>query len=97
VLAALSATRARAVAEDLRGAPLAAAVLRLHADRIDLAEREERLLGRFTSAHREVPVTRVPVVSGPVADLGGLREIGARLAADGDGDPAPRQQLRSAR
>jgi hypothetical protein len=73
-------------------------VLRLHADRVDLAEREERLLSRFTSAHREVAVTRVPVVSGAVADLDGLREIGARLAADGDRDPALQQQpLRSAR
>ncbi len=95
VLAPLSATRARGVAEDLRGAPLAAAVLRLHADRVDLAEREERLLGRFTSAHREVAVTRVPVVSGAVADVDGLREIGRRLAA-ADVEPVERP-LRSAR
>jgi anion-transporting ArsA/GET3 family ATPase len=92
VLAPLSATRARAVAEDLRGAPLAAAVLRLHADRVDLAEREERLLGRFTSAHREVAVSRVPVVPGVVADLAALREIGRQLAG-GFTD----ERLRSAR
>jgi anion-transporting ArsA/GET3 family ATPase len=96
VLAPLSATRARGVAEDLRGAPLAAAVLRLHADRVDLADREERLLTRFTGAHREVAVTRVPVVAGAVADLDGLREIGARLAADGDAGRAA-ERLRSAR
>ncbi|WP_214404486.1 ArsA family ATPase [Pseudonocardia lacus] len=96
VLAPLSATRARAVAENLRGAPLAASVLRLHADRVDLAEREERLLTRFTGAHREVAVTRVPVVPGAVADLDGLREIGARLAADGDTGRVP-AGLRSAR
>ena len=95
VLAPLSATRARGVAEDLRGAPLAAAVLRLHADRVDLAEREERLLGRFTSAHREVAVTRVPVVNGAIADVDGLREIGARMAAV-DVEPVERP-LRSAR
>jgi len=95
VLAPLSATRARGVAEDLRGAPLAAAVLRLHADRVDLAEREERLLGRFTSAHREVAVTRVPVVNGAIADVDGLREIGARMAA-ADVEPVERP-LRSAR
>ncbi len=47
-----------AAAEELRGAPLAAAVLRLHADRVDLAEREERLLARFTGAHPAVPVTQ---------------------------------------
>jgi anion-transporting ArsA/GET3 family ATPase len=96
VRAELSATRARGVAEDLRGAPLAAAVLRLHADRVDLAEREERLLGRFTGAHREVAVTRVPVVTGAPADLAGLREIGARLAAPDDPAPAA-AELRSAR
>jgi anion-transporting ArsA/GET3 family ATPase len=97
VLAPLSATRARGVAETVRGAPLAAAVLRLHADRVDLADREERLLTRFTGAHREVAVTRVPVVTGAVADLVGLREIGALLAADGDADRAPAGRLRPAR
>jgi anion-transporting ArsA/GET3 family ATPase len=96
VLAELSATRARGVAEDLRGAPLAAAVLRLHADRVDLADREERLLGRFTGAHREVAVTRVPVVGGAAADLTGLREIGARLAAPDGAGSAP-AELRTAR
>jgi anion-transporting ArsA/GET3 family ATPase len=97
VLAPLSATRARGVAENVRGAPLAAAVLRLHADRVDLADREERLLTRFTGAHREVAVTRVPVVAGAVADLDGLREIGVRLAAGGDADPAAAERLHSAR
>jgi hypothetical protein len=85
------------VAETVRGAPLAAAVLRLHADRVDLADREERLLTRFTGAHREVAVTRVPVVDGAVADLVGLREIGVRLAADGDAERAPAGRLRPAR
>jgi anion-transporting ArsA/GET3 family ATPase len=96
VLAPLSATKARGAAENLRGAPLAAAVLRLHADRVDLADREERLLTRFTGAHREVGVARVPVVARTVADLDGLREVGARLAAPGDAEPAP-AGLRSAR
>ena len=68
--------RARDAADELRGAPLAAAVLRLHADRVDLAAREDRLLARFTGAHPAVAVTRVPVVAGDVADLDGLREIG---------------------
>jgi anion-transporting ArsA/GET3 family ATPase len=80
VLADLSASQARAAADLLRGAPLAAAVLRLHADRVDLAAREERLLARFTSAHGEVPVTKVPVVP-DVGDLDGLREIGRHLAS----------------
>ncbi|WP_219417165.1 ArsA family ATPase [Pseudonocardia nigra] len=81
VLAQLSAAKARDAAEGLRGAPLAAAVLRLHADRVDLAEREERLLSRFTSAHPTVAVARVPVVTADIADLDGLREIGERMAA----------------
>jgi len=81
VLADLSAVQARAAADGLRGAPLAAAVLRLHADRVDLAAREERLLARFTGVHGGVPVARVPVVA-DVANLTGLREIGRLAAAD---------------
>jgi hypothetical protein len=81
VLAPLSASRARDAADGLRGAPLAAAVLRLHADRVDLADREQRLLSRFTSAHPAVPVVRVPVVAGDVTDLDGLRRIGRECAA----------------
>jgi anion-transporting ArsA/GET3 family ATPase len=86
VLAPLSATRARDAADELSGAPLATAVLRLHADRVDRATREERLLARFCRVHPAVAVTRVPAVAGDVADLAGLREIGTRLAA---GDPRP--------
>jgi anion-transporting ArsA/GET3 family ATPase len=81
VLAPLSATRARDAADGLRGAPLAAAVLRLHADRVDLADRDVRLLSRFTSAFPGVPVARVPVVAGDVTDLEGLRRIGDECAA----------------
>jgi anion-transporting ArsA/GET3 family ATPase len=85
VLAPLSATRARDAADELTGAPLAEAVLRLHADRVDRAAQEDRLLARFSRVHPAVAVTQVPAVAGEVADLAGLREIGARLAA---GDPA---------
>ncbi len=59
---------------------LAAAVLRLHADRIAMAGREERLLARFTRAHPHVPVTTVPALPSDVHDLDGLRDIGNRLA-----------------
>ena len=89
VLAPLSATRARDAADELPGAPLAAAVLRLHADRVDRAAREDRLLARFAGAHPKVAVTRVPAVAGDVADLAGLREIGSRLAAGEPGAGAP--------
>ena len=67
VLAPLSATRARDAADELLGAPLAAAVLRLHADRVDRAAREDRLLTRFSRAHPDVAVTQVPAVAGDVA------------------------------
>jgi anion-transporting ArsA/GET3 family ATPase len=98
VLADLSAGKARAVAEELRGAPLAAAVLRLHADRVDLAEREERLLARFVNAHPGVAVARVPVVAGDIGDLDGLREVGERLAAATEpSEPAPAALRKAAR
>jgi anion-transporting ArsA/GET3 family ATPase len=93
VLATLSASRARVAADGLRGTPLAAAVLRLHADRVDLADREERLLSRFTSAHPHVAVSTVPVVANDVTDLDGLREIGVRLAAGGVAQDGMRQDV----
>ncbi|MFK0245169.1 ArsA family ATPase [Amycolatopsis azurea] len=84
VLAPLSAAEAIAAAEQLAkgetSAPLAEAVLRLHADRVALADRETRLLARFTRAHPEVPLVRVPALPSDVHDLEGLRDIGTRLA-----------------
>lgn len=83
VLADLPAARAETAAEALEqqgSAPLAAAVLRLHADRVTLARREQRLLARFCSAHPTVAVTRVPALAVDVHDLPGLREIGRLLA-----------------
>ncbi|MBP2475292.1 anion-transporting ArsA/GET3 family ATPase [Crossiella equi] len=85
VFADLPATRAIAAAEDLeRGgsAPLAAAVLRLHADRVAVADRERRLLARFTKAHPGVAMIGVPALPTDVHDIDGLREIGSRLAGD---------------
>lgn len=84
VLAPLSSVEAIAAAEQLAkgeaAAPLAEAVLRLHADRVALADRETRLLARFTRAHPEVPLVRVPALPSDVHDLEGLRDIGTRLA-----------------
>ncbi|NIH78071.1 ArsA family ATPase [Amycolatopsis viridis] len=81
VLADLTATAALSAAEKLEAsAPLATAVLQLHADRVALAEREKRLLARFTRAHPGVPLVEVPALPSDVHDLGGLREIGDRLA-----------------
>lgn len=57
-----------------------AGLLRLHADRMRLAEREARLRERFTAAHPEVPTVVVPALSTDVHDLDGLREVGTLLA-----------------
>jgi anion-transporting ArsA/GET3 family ATPase len=84
VLAGISAARARDLADVVDragGGRLASAVLRLHADRVDRADRERRLLARFTNAHPTVPVQQVPAVAGDITDLAGLREIGERLSA----------------
>ena len=79
----LTAERSVAAAQSLEssgGSPLAAAVLRLHADRIQLAAREQRLEERFASAHPGVPVVEVAAQPGDVHDLAGLRAVGADLA-----------------
>ena len=59
---------------------LAAAVLRLHADRVSLAAREARLQERFSRAHPGVPVVEVAAQAGDVHDLDGLRAVGEDLA-----------------
>jgi anion-transporting ArsA/GET3 family ATPase len=82
VLADLSAAQAIAAAQDLEDdakSPLAAAVLRLHADRVELNEKERRLVARFAKAHPSVPTIDVPALAEDVHDLEGLREIGLRL------------------
>jgi anion-transporting ArsA/GET3 family ATPase len=83
VLADLPAARAETVAETLArsgDAPLAAAVLRLHADRVALAGRERRLLARFRRAHPAVAVVTVPALAADIHDLPGLSQIGRLLA-----------------
>jgi anion-transporting ArsA/GET3 family ATPase len=93
VLADLSATQARELAERVEKAdgatrsPLAASVLRLHADRVERTRRERRLLARFTHAHPTVAVVSVPAVAGDITDLAGLREIGSRLAEEASATP----------
>jgi anion-transporting ArsA/GET3 family ATPase len=83
VHASLSGARAREGAETLeaaRGDATTAAVLRLHADRVETAERERRVLARFTRAHPSVPIVDVPAMATDVHDLDGLRAIGELLA-----------------
>jgi anion-transporting ArsA/GET3 family ATPase len=60
--------------------PLTAGVLRVHAERVELAQREARLQERFRSAHPGVPVVQVGALPGDVHDLDGLRAVGAELA-----------------
>jgi anion-transporting ArsA/GET3 family ATPase len=79
----LSAARATAGAETLAeqgGHPLAAGVLRLHAERMRIIDREQSLRGRFTAAHPRVPVVDVPAQPGDVHDMAGLRTVGAAMA-----------------
>ena len=60
---------------------VAAGLLRLHADRSRLVERETSLRNRFAAAHPRVPTAVVPALAGDVHDLAGLREIGTLLAS----------------
>ncbi|MFF2504051.1 ArsA family ATPase [Streptomyces sp. NPDC058067] len=63
---------------------LTAALLRLHAERMQLLAREQRTRDRFAALHPEVAVTEVGALPGDVHDLAGLRTIGDRLAAGSD-------------
>jgi len=79
----LSASRAAAGAETLDesgGHPVAAGLLRLHAERMRTIEREQGLRRRFTAAHPKVAVVDVPAQPGDVHDLDGLRLVGTALA-----------------
>jgi anion-transporting ArsA/GET3 family ATPase len=61
-------------------AGLTAGLLRLHADRVTLVERERQLRERFGAAHPRVPTAVVPALAGDVHDLDGLREVGRLLS-----------------
>jgi anion-transporting ArsA/GET3 family ATPase len=61
-------------------AGLAAGLLRLHAGRMRIVARENRLRQRFTAAHPHVPTAVVPALSTDVHDLDGLRLVGDLLA-----------------
>jgi len=80
----LSADEAMAAAERLRKggeeSGLTAGLLRLHADRARMVEREALLRARFVAAHPVVPTAVVPALATDVHDLDGLRRIGDLLA-----------------
>jgi anion-transporting ArsA/GET3 family ATPase len=80
----MARSRAGGLSLDERGDhPLTAALLRLHAERMQLAARQERLRDHFASANPTVPVTTVPAQAEDVHDLDGLRLIGDSLAGSG--------------
>jgi anion-transporting ArsA/GET3 family ATPase len=83
----LSAEEATAASARLRRAPsssptaaLTAGLLRLHADRVRMVEREAALRERFAAAHPTVATAVVPALAGDVHDLSGLRVVGGLLA-----------------
>jgi anion-transporting ArsA/GET3 family ATPase len=85
----MSADQAMAAAERLddeqgddasREGSATAGLLRLHADRLKIVDRETRLRQRFSTAHPDVPSTVVTALSTDVHDLDGLRRVGELLA-----------------
>ncbi|RBY78381.1 ArsA family ATPase [Geodermatophilus sp. TF02-6] len=101
---ALTATRADGAAEEVleaggEGAELAAGALRVHAERMTVAAREQRLADRFTSAHPQVAVRTVPAAAGDVHDLDGLRGMADALTGPDDDTPTgvPRRRILPAR
>ncbi|WP_282206196.1 ArsA family ATPase [Kitasatospora fiedleri] len=85
----LTAERALAAAEALEenGTPhatvaaetLAAGLLRLHAERMQVMTRERRTRNRFASVYPDVPIVEVAALPGDVHDLDGLRAVGELL------------------
>ncbi len=64
--------------------PLAAAALRLHAERVETRNRELLLRNRLLTVHANLRITEVPALPEDVHDLAGLRGIGVALAGAGD-------------
>jgi hypothetical protein len=81
----LSTARSLAAAENLESqndvsvpgasSAVAAAALRMHAESMQLGQRERRLAEHFTSAHPAVPVAEVAAQPEDVHDLAGLRVV----------------------
>jgi anion-transporting ArsA/GET3 family ATPase len=80
-LADLPLAQSQTVAEALEStAPLTAAVLSLHAERLIIFGNEQRMQSRFVRAHPKLPIVSVPAAATDVHDLDALRGIGERLA-----------------
>ncbi len=81
-LAALPMGRAEDAATKLDGgAPLAAAVLDIHTERLAVRRAELHMQERFNRVHGDLPVIEVPALPSDAHDLPALREIGRRLTA----------------
>jgi anion-transporting ArsA/GET3 family ATPase len=81
--ASLSVERSLAAAEQLDESgegELAAGVLRVHAERLAAAARDERRAEQFRTAHPKVKLVAVAAQASDVHDLAGLRVIGEELA-----------------
>ncbi|MGH3463027.1 MAG: ArsA family ATPase, partial [Kribbellaceae bacterium] len=79
----LSAERSLAAAEQLTDSdewPLTAALLGLHAERMQQVTGDRKRSDRFRRGHRAVPTVEVPALADDVHDLDGLRQIGDLLA-----------------
>src|SRR5215207_4407963 len=70
------------LAADGQSDGLAAAVLRVHADRAQTAKREVRLLSRFTGANPHVAIVGVPSLPFDVSDLEALRAIADQITGE---------------
>jgi hypothetical protein len=82
MLCDLHAEKAEEAAEQLESSDpgaLAAAVLRIHAERGMTAKREIRLLSRFTGANPHVSIVGVPSLPFDVSDLEALRAIADQI------------------
>ncbi|MFQ6327626.1 ArsA family ATPase [Nocardia sp. CWNU-33] len=86
VLSTLSADHALTAADQLAETdPITSSVLRIHAQRVATAKREQHLLHRFTGAHPRVPIVSVTALPFEVSDLEALQAVGDQLT----GTPAP--------
>ncbi|MFD0361897.1 ArsA family ATPase [Nocardia sp. GCM10030253] len=85
-LSSLSADHALTAADQLAETdPITSSVLRIHAQRVATAKREQHLLHRFTGAHPRVPIVSVTALPFEVSDLEALQAVGDQLT----GTPAP--------
>ncbi|MBB5871214.1 anion-transporting ArsA/GET3 family ATPase [Allocatelliglobosispora scoriae] len=74
--AEISAAEALAAADSIAAEfPVAADALRIHAAVAEQAEREQRVIGRFTGEFPQVPVLAIAAQATDVHDLDGLRAI----------------------